>query len=117
MRKFFVAIIITFSFIKCTPEDRKIPKEILPLDTMKVVVWNLIEAGDYATSLKAKDSTIKSINTMYMAQVLQLHHLDKKTFFNSFNFYEHNLYFNKILFDSINAYASRQRNEVYKFNQ
>lgn len=117
MKKIFVVVIVIISFIDCTPEDRKIPKEILPLDTMKVVVWNLIETGDYATSLKAKDSTIKSLNTMYLNEVLELHHLDKKTFFNSFNFYQKNLYFNKILFDSINAYASRQRNEIYKFNQ
>ena len=117
MSKKFLAIIILFFFVRCTPEDRKIPSEILPLDSMKIIVWNLIEAGDYATSLKEKDSTIKSLDTRYLTEVLKLHHLTKDEFFKSFNFYQTHPYFNNVLFDSINAYASRQRNQIYKSRQ
>ena len=84
---------------------------------MKVIVWNLIAAGDYATSLKEKDTLIKSLDTKYFSEVLKLHHLDKNNFFKSFNFYQQNPYFNNILFDSVNAYASRQRNQIYKLRQ
>ena len=34
---------------------------------MKIIVWHLIEAGDYATSLKEKDTTIKSLDTKYFS--------------------------------------------------
>ena len=51
--------------MRCTPEDKKIPTEILPVDTMKIIVWHLIEAGDYATSLKEKDTSIKT-STRYI---------------------------------------------------
>ena len=117
MSKRFLAIIILFFFVRCTPEDKKIPSEILPVDSMKIIVWHLIEAGDYATSLKDKDTTIKSLDTKYFTEVLKLHHLNKDDFFKSFNFYQAHPYFNNILFDSINAYASRQRNQIYKFRQ
>jgi hypothetical protein len=117
MSKIFLAIIISFFFVRCTPEDKKIPSEILPVDTMKIIVWHLIEAGDYATSLKEKDTTIKSLDTKYFTEVLKLHHLNKGNFFKSFNFYQTHPYFNNVLFDSINAYASRQRNQIYKFRQ
>lgn len=117
MKKFFCSIIVSIVFVYCTPEDKKIPPEVLPVDTMKIIVWHLIEAGDYASSLKEKDSTIKSLNTIYFSEVLKLHHLDKNDFLKSFNFYQSNPYFNGILFDSINAYASRQRNEIYKLRQ
>jgi hypothetical protein len=114
MSKISVAIIIFLFFVRCTPQDKKIPSEILPVDSMKIIVWHLIEAGDYATSVKEKDTTIKSLDTKYFSEVLKLHHIDKSSFFKSFNFYQSHPYFNNVLFDSINAYASRQRNEIYK---
>jgi Domain of unknown function (DUF4296) len=117
MRKISIAIIISIFFIRCTPEDKKIPAEILPLDSMKIIVWNLIEAGDYATSLKEKDTTIKSLNTKYFTEVLKLHHINKDNFLKSFNFYQTHPFFNNVLFDSVNAYASRQRNQIYKQRQ
>ncbi len=91
--------------------------EILPVDSMKIIVWHLIEAGDYSTFLKEKDTTVKSLDTKYFSQVLKLHHIDKNKFFKSFNYYQSHPYFNNILFDSVNAYASRQRNEIYKHRQ
>jgi uncharacterized protein DUF4296 len=117
MSKIFIAIILFVFFVQCTPEDKKIPSEILPVDTMKIIVWHLIEAGDYATSLKEKDTTIKSLNTKYFSEVLKLHHINKENFFKSFNFYQSHPYFNNVLFDSVNAYASRQRNQIYKSRQ
>ncbi len=117
MNKFFIIIIISFFFIRCTPKDEKIPPEILPMDSMKVVVWNLIEAGEYATFLKEKDTTLKSVNTKYFSEVLKLHRIDKINFFKSYNFYQSHPYFNNILFDSVNAYSLRQRNQIYKSRQ
>lgn len=117
MKKIIYLFAVIILFARCTPKDKKIPKEILPVDTMKIIVWQLIEAGDYATYLKGKDTTIKSLNTAYFSQVLKLHKLDKKSFFKSFNFYQTHPYFNGILFDSVNAFAQRQRNQIYKYRE
>jgi hypothetical protein len=90
MSKIFIAIIISVFFVQCTPQNKKIPSDVLPVDSMKIIVWHLIEAGDYATTLKEKDTLIKSLDTKYFSEVLKLHHLDKKSFFKSFNFYQSN---------------------------
>ena len=117
MNKAAAVFIFFCIFCACTPEDSKLPKNVLSIDTMKVVVWHLIEAGDYATNKKSKDSTIKLLNTTYFGAVLKLHHLDKTTFQSSFNFYQAHPNFNSILFDSVNAYAQRQRGEMFKRRQ
>lgn len=117
MKKRYITILLVVFFINCTPSDQKMPEGILPVDSMKIIVWHLIQAGDYANSLKEKDTTIKSLNTVYFSEVLKLHHLDKDNFLKSFKFYQTHPYFNSLLFDSINSYASRQRNSIYKFRQ
>ena len=117
MNKAACVIINMLIFFGCTSEDRKIPQDILNIDTMKIVVWHLIEAGDYATNKKNKDSTIKTLNTTYFGAVLKLHHLDKNTFLKSFKYYQAHPGFNSILFDSVNAYAQRQRSAMFKITQ
>ena len=117
MKKGIFLIINFIILLSCTSKDKKIEKGIIDIDSMKVIIWHLVEAGDYATSLKSKDSTIKLLNTTYFSAVLKLHHLDKATFLKSFNYYQAHPNFNGILFDSVNAYAQRQRNEMYKLRQ
>jgi len=105
---------LLFISAACNPGDKIIPKDILPVDTMKVIVWDLTQAGAYASYLKDTDTSIKKINTVYLAQALKLYKLSKQDFFKSFNFYQAHPVLNKVLFDSVYAYAQRQRNELYK---
>jgi hypothetical protein len=114
MSKSCAWIIFFIACIDCTPEERRIPSDILPVDTMKTIVWNMTEAGEYALYQKEKDSTLKSLNTAYFIEVLKIHHVDKTTFIKSFDYYQSHPYLNKILFDSISAYSARQRTELYK---
>ena len=114
MRKSFLCISVLILISACTPEDQKIPKDILSIDSMKVIVWQMTVAGNYAQRLKDEDTTIKSLNTAYLNIVLQLHHTDKKTFFKSFDFYQAHPPLEKILFDSVNNYATRQRTLLFR---
>lgn len=118
MKRAISVLIISCLFMAaCTTEDRKIPSDILSVDTMKIIVWHLIEAGDYALVKKERDSTQKKLNTTYFSQVLKLHHLDKNTFLKSFNYYQAHPNFNSLLFDSVNTYAQRQRGAMFKLRQ
>lgn len=112
--KHLVVTLIFCAFVACTPEDKKVPKEVIPVNKMKLIVWDLIQAGDYASGLKENDSVIKKMNTAYLAEILKLHNINKTDFFKSFDFYQQHPVLNKILFDSVSAYAQRQRNEIYK---
>ncbi len=114
MKNAWFCCVIFFAFMCCTPEDKKIPKDIMPVNKMKLVIWDLMQAGDYASYLKDKDSSLKRVNTVYLAEVLKLHKISKTDFFKSFNFYQSHPLLNQALFDSVNAYAQRQRNAIYK---
>ncbi|MBV9962944.1 MAG: DUF4296 domain-containing protein [Parafilimonas sp.] len=114
MSKYALFLLIFCFITSCTPEDKKIPKDILPIDSMKLIVWDLTRAGAYASALSEKDTTKKSIGAVYLAEVLNLHKISKPDFFKSFDFYQTHPLLNQQLFDSVNAYAQRQRNEMYK---
>ena len=114
MSKCRICFLIFFAFIACIPEKKRIPKDILPVDKMKLIVWDMAQASAYASYLKDRDTSVKTINTAYMAEVLKLHNISKTDFFKSFNFYQAHPVLNKQLFDSVSAYSQRQRNDVYK---
>ena len=119
MKKHFLYCIVFSVFAGCTPKEKKIPKDILPINKMKLIVWDMTEAGAYAEYVKEKrkDTTIKTTSTASLVQVLKLHKISKEDFFKSFNFYQSHPILNKELFDSVNSYAQRQRCELYKRKQ
>ena len=117
MKRCLACIIFLCAFAACTVEEKKIPKDIMPVDKMKTIVWDMIQAGAYASYLKENDTTIKRNNTAYFAEVLKLHNINKADFFKSFSFYQKHPVLNKELFDSVNAFAQRQRNNMYKRHQ
>lgn len=114
MMKFFFTAILFFSFIACTDNDTTIPKNIIPVNKMKLIVWDLVQAGSYASTLSEKDTAEKNLNTAYLAETLKLHKISKEDFVKSFDFYQKHPVLNKQLFDSITAYAQRQRTKMYK---
>lgn len=100
-------------FVSCS-RSNEIPENILPVNKMKVLVWDMIQAGAYESSLIENDSSLKKINTSYLSAVLSLHKIKKEDFFTSYNFYQQNPVRSKMLFDSVSAYAQRQRSVLYK---
>ena len=119
MKNCFPYCIAFFMLASCTPKEKKIPKDIMPIDKMKLIVWDMTEAGAYAeyAKEKRKDTTVKTLNTTSLALVLKLHNITKEDFFKSFNYYQVHPLLNKELFDSINSYGQRQRGELYKRHQ
>ena len=101
-------------FAACTSSDTKIPKDILPLDKMKLVVWDMTQAGEYGMYLQDKDTTKRKYTTVYLTQVLTLYKINKEDFFKSFKYYQSHPILNQQLFDSVSAYAQRQRSNMYK---
>ncbi|MBS1746482.1 MAG: DUF4296 domain-containing protein [Bacteroidetes bacterium] len=112
--KYFFTVIFFFTFIACTDSDTTVPKDVLPVNKMKLIVWDLVQAGAYASTLSEKDTAEKNLNTAYLTETLKMHQISKKDFFKSFNFYQQHPVLNKQLFDSITAYAQRQRTKMYK---
>jgi len=114
MKHFIAYFMLVAVLFACTTKDKEIPKHIMGIDTMKIIIWDLTRAGAYAALLDEKDTSKKTVNTAYLAEVLKLHNLSKKDFFTSFDFYQQNPVLNQQLFDSLNSYAQRQRGLLYK---
>ncbi len=114
MKPYLICFTVMCMLVACTTEDKKIPKEVMPVNKMKIIMWDMIQAGNYADLLKERDTSIKKINTAYMAEVLKMHNISKGDFFKSFDFYVAHPKLNKELFDSLNAYGQRTRTDLYK---
>ena len=104
-------------FLSCTPADQKVPPDIMSIDSMKVIIWDMTLASEYASHQKEQDTARKPVNTAYFSEVLNTHHIDKSTFTRSFDFYQAHPALNKILWDSITIYAQKQRPQIYRPRQ
>ena len=82
MKKHLFYYMSFYVFAACTPKEKEIPKDILPVNKMKLIVWDMTEAGAYAeyAKEKRKDTTVKTLNTASLALVLKLHNITKEDF-------------------------------------
>ena len=97
----------------------EIPENIIPPDSMKMIMRDVIMASEYSSSYLYKDSLKKDkvkANQDLLEAVFQIHHISRQSFMESLHFYESRPDLNKTIFDSLSAYANRHRNELYKPN-
>jgi hypothetical protein len=82
---------------------------------MKVIVWDMLKADELYTIQQAKDSTlrIQKKNLEYYEKIFAYHKINRSTFYNAFAYYEaHPLQMRELL-DSIDQYATRERNRSF----
>lgn len=85
------------------------------IDKMKLIVWDLTRAGKLAEDKYKKDSVSLSQEKMQLfQQVFNVYHITKDEFYKSYRYYEEHPDKHKILLDSLNAYAGRERQKLYK---
>lgn len=102
------AFFFIFCFYAACTSDSKIPNDVIGIDKMKLVMWDMIRAGELVHNNFWKDSvTIKT--TQSFQQVFSIHSISKDEFYKSYKYYEEHPDKNKILMDSITAYANRKR--------
>lgn len=106
-------IAISFFAVACSGNDT--PADLIPLDKMKVITWDMMRAGELAQDLYAKDTTTISQKTMQLYQkVFAVHGITKENFYQSTKYYQSHPDLNQILIDSVSAYSARKRSELYK---
>jgi Domain of unknown function (DUF4296) len=110
---FFIMILFTAS---CSNRS-SIPGDVIPIDSMTVIMKDIILANEYSLANIPKDSTKKDkilANQQLLDGVFKIHHLTRETFENSYRFYESRPDMNKTIFDSLSAYANRHKTELYR---
>jgi hypothetical protein len=115
MRIYF--LLLFFALVACS---RQKPGKggILSYNEMKLVMWDMTLADEFAAVYIKRDSTKdlqKETNLLYQ-KVFVLHKTDSAHFFNSFDFYRKHPDNYKILLDSLYAYANRERENRFYLN-
>jgi hypothetical protein len=89
-------------------------KYILPLDSMKIVMFDFLVADQWNTIRMAKDTNfVKAKNNLKSyQQVLAVHRITKAVFDSSLHYYEQRPDIFKVLIDSVSAYGSRLRDNA-----
>jgi Domain of unknown function (DUF4296) len=116
MRRGIACLLTFFCLIIVGCSDKNsVPSGILPVDKMYPILWDMIEADQYAVLL-AKDSAhidMKLEHLRLYEQVLQSYDVSRAKFEKSYNYYKEHPEINQILFDSLAAQGGWLRTEVY----
>ena len=83
---FIILIILTFGCI----QDKKIPKDVLPQNEMRKIMWDLMRADAYVSTFIMKDSTKnqKAESAILYEKIFDIHSTSRETFKKSLAFYE-----------------------------
>lgn len=113
MRKLIIGCLICVA-VACTGD--KIPKTVLPIKDMSLIMWDMMKMDEYFIRLTTKDSLNKLAkeNIRMYEQVFKSYGIDRKTFYNSYAYYESHPAHYKALIDTIDALSNRQREFLLK---
>lgn len=113
--KQFGVFFLLICLVSCSNRT-SVPKEIIPPDSMQVILKDVIMADQFSSGYLSKDSLkynkIKT-NQDLLEAIFKIHRISRESFHQSLLFYESRPDLNKKMFDSLSAYANRRRVELY----
>ena len=117
MRKAIAGLFVVFCMIAAGCSDKSVPSGILPREKMEIVLWDMIQADQYAVVL-AKDSAahiadLKAERLRLYDQVFRLHDVSRDKFRKSYQYYSDHPELSQDLFDSLLVRGNKLRSEEY----
>jgi hypothetical protein len=110
----FVSVFAVMCVLFACSSGNGLPDDVIPPEKMKFIVMDVLRAQEYVIMKYAKDTNVQKANMPVMLQqVFDIYKIKKDDFYRSFQYYEAHPDKNKILFDSLTAYAQRKRQEMY----
>ncbi len=108
------AIIITgmlFLLLSCGSSAKK---DILPVNSMKQVVWDMMKADEWFAKTNMKDTLAKKKreDIRLYEQVFTVHHITREQFYTSYRYYETHPESLKELLDSVEALSTREQQKL-----
>ena len=87
--RFFLLIILIISNFGCI-RDNKVPKDVIPQNQMRKIMWDLMRADAYVTDFIMKDSTCdKKVESIKLYEkIFSIHSTTRETFKKSLAFYQ-----------------------------
>jgi Domain of unknown function (DUF4296) len=92
--------------------SKEMPGDVLKLDKMQVVMWDVIKADAYVTDYVKRDSTRNDTaeSVAMQKEIFVIHNITKETYYRSYDYYKKNPELMKTLMDTMSARANRLRN-------
>jgi hypothetical protein len=118
MTKFvWIVLIVCLGTLSCTSSAAK--KKPIEINRMKLIMWDLIKAGEWHLQILAKDSTIrnKKEDIRLYEQVFFIHGITKDAYFRSYKYYEAHPVEFKVLIDSLDNFSNREKNKLDNHGQ
>ena len=108
-----IGLIIFFSFIflgGCKNKN-KIPHGIIPENKMEMMIWDLIRADEFITSLEINPDSInkKTESIKLYEQIFRIYHSSREEFQKSWSFYTTHPALLKVMMDSLSV---KQRDTI-----
>jgi len=102
--KFFLFIILIISNFACI-RDNKVPKDVIPQNQMRKIMWDLMRADAYVTDFVMKDSTRdkKAESAKLYEKIFDIHATSQEAFKKSLAFYQNRPDLFKVISDSLRA--------------
>jgi len=109
-------VYLFFVFVLLVACNSGIPKNVLPVNTMKVVMFDMLKADEwYARKLVGDTLMLKVKEDIPLyEQVFAVHEITKKQFYDSYHYYEAHPVVYKELVDSLESYANKQKLKTLK---
>jgi len=113
--RIIAGLICIVLIVGCSEKDN-IPSGILDKEEMGSILWDMMQADQYASSYLIKDSAkvnVKMETLKLYEEVFRLHKVSREEFRRSFQFYQDHPDITRVLFDSLIARGNRMRSESY----
>lgn len=117
MRVFVGLLIVGFVVAVACSDDKKVPSNVIAKDEMESILWDMMLADRYSAQYLLKDSLkmdVKLETFKLYEQVFQVHKITREEFLKSYKYYLQRPDITKVIFDSLAARGSRQRDLMYK---
>jgi hypothetical protein len=100
--RFFLFIILIISNFACI-RDNKVPKDVIPQNQMRKIMWDLMRADAFVTDFVMKDSTRnrKTESAKLYEKIFGIHTTSRETFEKSLAFYQSRPDLFKVISDSL----------------
>jgi len=109
--RFFLLIILIISNFGCI-RDNKVPKDVIPQNQMRKIMWDLMRADAYVTDFIMKDSTCdKKVESIKLYEkIFSIHSTTRETFKKSLAFYQSRPDLLKVINDSLRIDEKKSQN-------
>jgi hypothetical protein len=108
-RLIYISLFLLFS---CSKDEK--PKDLIPLDKMPQIVWDMMEADEIAQHKAARDTTLNLKIESYKTyeQVFAIHMITRESYFKSYKYYQGHPMLYKELIGKVKAIAEKERKSI-----